>query len=77
MEGKRIKLLWHFTGPDAQKTAEHFVIHLNEYLEHRNLKHETGVEPDHVPLRAFMIIPQDEMITHRDALKPVEGEYVD
>lgn len=40
---KHIKLIWDFRGPEAQKIAEHHVIHLKEYATAHDLdKNATG-----------------------------------
>ncbi len=40
------RFLWDFFGRDAQKTAEHFLIHLNGFLEREQLQQSTGVEKE-------------------------------
>lgn len=74
---KKLKLIWDFKGPDAEKIAQHHVIHLNEYIdiEKYPLK-QTGVETiNEVHFIAFMIVTQETMIEIRDALKPHRGEW--
>ena len=34
---RKIKLIWDFRGEAAAKTAEHHLIHLNEYLENEKI----------------------------------------
>lgn len=71
----KIKLIWDFRGPAAQKTAEHHVIHLKEYIEIEKLKlnitgHQTLTDMHSI---AFMVVEKGEMIPVRDALKPHRG----
>ena len=30
---RKLKLIWDFRGPVSQKTAEHHLVHLKEYIE--------------------------------------------
>jgi hypothetical protein len=77
MPENRIKLIWDFHGPDAEKIAQHHVIHLNEFAEHELLnKPFTGVEPiAEMHFVAFLVVDQDKMIAVRDALKPHRGQH--
>lgn len=74
---KKIKLIWDFRGPDAQKTAEHHEIHLKEFIQKENLENKiTGVEmvSDLYSL-AFLVVNEKEMIEVRDRLLPHRGEW--
>ena len=76
---KHIKLIWDFRGPEAQKIAEHHVIHLKEYATAHDLdKNATGIEKQS-PLYciAYLVVKKNEMLAVRDALKPHRGEFVD
>ena len=33
----KVKLVWKFFGVDASRTAEHHLVHLNEYIEKENI----------------------------------------
>lgn len=72
----KIKFIWDFRGPDAQKIAEHHCIHLNEYIQKEQLLlqivgHEL-VNQHHCI--AFMVVEESQMKIHRDALKPHRGQ---
>ena len=42
---RKLKLIWDFRGPASQKTAEHHLIHIKEYIVKNNLDITiTGVE---------------------------------
>ncbi len=73
---RKIKLIWDFRGPAAQKTAEHHVIHLKEYAKAEKID-TYGIDSekfsDFISI-AFMLIDEKDMITVRDALKPHRGE---
>ena len=71
----KIKLIWDFRGLAAQKTAEHHVIHLKEYIEIEKLKlNITGHQIlNDMHSIAFMVVDKTEMIPVRDALKPHRG----
>lgn len=73
---RKIKLIWDFRGPTAQKTAEHHVIHLKEYAQIENLNiYETATETiSEFISTAFMIVDEKDMLSVRDALKPHRGE---
>ena len=73
-----IKLIWDFKGEVAQKTAEHHVIHLKEYIAIENLSIElVGHESLSVfHSIAYMVVSEEEMRTLRDILKPHRGERV-
>ncbi len=74
---KKLKLIWDFHGPDAQKTAEHHEIHLKEFIQREKLENEiTGVEKiEELFAIAYLVVEEDEMISVRDALKPHRGEW--
>ena len=76
---RKIKLIWDFRGPDAQKIAEHHEIHLKEYIAMEKLGHlSTGVETlSTLHTIAFLIVGEDQMISVRDALKPHRGLFHD
>ncbi len=73
---KKIKLIWDFRGPAAAKTAEHYEIHLKEYILNEEMKFDiTG----HLHLTdnhsiAFLVVAEFEMVQARDDLKPHRGE---
>lgn len=72
---KKIKLIWDFRGPAAEKTAEHHEIHLKEFITAENLQlNITGftVLTDMHSI-AYLVVNEAEMITVRDALKPHRG----
>ena len=74
---RKIKLIWDFRGEAATKTAEHHVIHLNEYLEKEkySLK-KTGFEIiNEMYAIAFIVVEEQHMIRFRDVLKPHRGEF--
>jgi len=77
MMEKKLKLIWDFRGPDAQKTAEHHEIHLKEFIEAKKLNHNiTGVEQlSDLYSIAYLVVDETEMIPVRDALRPHRGEW--
>ncbi|WP_299101149.1 hypothetical protein [uncultured Winogradskyella sp.] len=73
---RQLKLIWDFRGPVANKTAEHHVIHLKEYVALNELDItiiETETISDMHTL-AFMVVAESEMKPIRDALKPHRGQ---
>jgi len=73
---RHLKLIWDFRGPASQKTAEHHLIHLKEYIVMNNLNIEiTGVEIiNEMQSLAYLVVPENEMIPIRDTLKPHRGQ---
>lgn len=74
---RKIKLIWDFRGGVSAKTAEHHLIHLNEYLEKEkySLK-KTGFEIiNEMHAIAFIVVEEQDMIRFRDVLKPHRGEF--
>ncbi len=69
-------MIWDFRGPNAQKTAEHHCLHLNEFSTLEKLPfHEIDSEKlsDFYSI-AYLITDETNMLTFRDALKPHRGE---
>jgi len=73
---KRIKLIWDFRGPAANKTAEHHEKHLKDYvtIKKTNLNITGHQHLNTMHSLAFMVVAENEMIAVRDALKPHRGE---
>lgn len=73
---RKLKLIWDFRGPDANKIAEHHVIHLKQYIVAEHLELDiTGIEQvNDVNAIAFLVVPENEMPKVRDALKPHRGQ---
>ena len=73
---EEIKLIWDFRGPNAQKTAEHHLIHLKEYIKINELSvNISGVETlSNLHSLAYIVVSKAEMIPLRDALKPHRGQ---
>ena len=75
---RKIKLIWDFRGPNAEKTAEHHCIHLNEFTTIEKLAfHEIdSLKLSEFHTTAFITVNESDMLTFRDALKPHRGEVV-
>ncbi|MCK5443557.1 MAG: hypothetical protein KAJ23_16855 [Maribacter sp.] len=73
---RKIKLIWDFRGPTAQKIAEHHEIHLKEYMAFKGIgSNITGCQQiNEMYSLAFMVVNEEDMIQVRDALKPHRGE---
>lgn len=73
---RKIKLIWDFRGPAAEKTAEHHEKHLKEYIIMEKLPLDiTGFQIlNDMHSIAFMVVTDAYMIGVRDALKPHRGE---
>jgi hypothetical protein len=77
MSESRIKLIWDFYGPEAEKIAQHHVVHLNEFAILEKLEMPiSGTESiSEMHSIAFLVVNQEKMITVRDALKPHRGQH--
>ena len=75
---ERIKLIWEFRGPGAEKTAEHHVIHLNEFAEREKLVFkEVKVEKlSDMFAIATIIVEKDVLEIVKTALKPHKGQMI-
>ena len=73
---RKIKLIWDFRGPNAQKTAEHHCIHLDEFATLEKLPfHEIDSEKlTNFYTIAYITVDENNMLIFRDALKPHRGE---
>ena len=73
---RKLKLIWDFRGPASQKTAEHHLIHLKEYIKLEVLEIKiTGVETlSDMHSLAYLVVDESNMKPIRDALKPHRGQ---
>lgn len=72
----RIKMLWDFKGPNALKTAEHHVIHLNEFIISEKMM-DSFAQVQNISSHyaiAEMIIPNRYMNDLKERLKPTRGQ---
>lgn len=77
---KKIKLIWDFHGPDAEKTAQHHAVHLNDFKVKEN--DDTITQTGHEKISdqhyiAYLNSYYSEMVRLRDTLKPKRGEYLE
>lgn len=73
---RKLKLIWDFRGPNAERTAEHHNIHLKDYISIKKLDVSiTGVEKlTDMHFIAFMVVNENDMKPIRDVLKPHRGQ---
>lgn len=73
---RKLKLIWDFKGPVSQKTAEHHLIHLKEYINLNGLDITiTGLETfSEMHSIAYLVVDESEMKPIRDVLKPHRGQ---
>ncbi|WP_055445340.1 hypothetical protein [Lacinutrix himadriensis] len=76
---RKLKLIWDFRGPAAEKTAQHHEIHLKEYIQNQTTNVDSvGHEIIHeLHVIAFMVINEEDKKIFRDTLKPHRGEWMD
>ena len=75
-EIRNLKLIWDFKGPDAENTAAHHAIHLEEFTQNNNLSHRISGSEKLTDMHfiAFLVVTEAEMPMVRDALKPHRGQ---
>lgn len=76
---RQIKLIWDFKGDDAEQTAAHHIIHINEFIAREKLNlNKTAVQVIN-PLYAiaYMLVEESNVYSVRDALKPHRAEIVE
>jgi hypothetical protein len=69
---QKIKLIWDFNGEDSLKTAEHFNIHLEEFLDKEEiLFHTIGLDlvNDYHNI-AYLVIDKQYIDMIKHSLKP-------
>lgn len=66
-------------GPDAKRTAEHHVIHLNEFMLKEKLQnHGAGIEElSDMFCIAYLVVNEENMIAIRDALIPHRAQVAE
>lgn len=74
---RNLKLIWDFKGPDAENTAAHHAIHLQEYAERNNLHQKISASEKIGEMHciAYLVVTEAEMPAVRDALKPHRGQF--
>lgn len=73
---RTIKVIWEFFGADAEQTAKHHQIHLEEFAAKESLSLNTaGVEyQNELHWLAYLLVKENEVLKVRDALKPLRAE---
>ncbi|MEN9578350.1 MAG: hypothetical protein RJA70_1359 [Pseudomonadota bacterium] len=72
---ERVKLIWDFFGPHAQRTAEHQRTHLSEFAKKEQLRTQlTGAEEfaDGHWL-AWLVVESEDVDSLRATLRPQRG----
>lgn len=70
---RNIKLIWDFRGPHSLPTAQHHEIHLRDFIKNKEIEDYTitGVEQlSNLHAIAFWVVPESQIMTYRDLLKP-------
>lgn len=73
---RKLKLIWDFRGPHAEKTAIHHEKHLKDYIKIKGLAITIlGTERlTDMHSIAFLVVDETDMKPIRDALKPHRGQ---
>jgi hypothetical protein len=72
----KIKLIWDFRGPHAEKTAAHHLVHLEAYFKLEQIHHEHLGQKNITDMHstAYVVVNEPDVRKVRDALKPHRGE---
>lgn len=72
-----LRFHWDFFGPDAMRTAEHFLVHLDQFCAKEGVAAYVHWATD-IRIKAIATLECDEayMILIRDRLKPRRAERV-
>lgn len=72
-----LKLIWDFRGPASEKTAEHHLIHLKEFIKREQIDVDIFGTERHSEMHsiAFLVCTQEDMPLLRDRLKPHRGQH--
>lgn len=69
---RKIKMIWDFRGPVAEKTAMHHALHLKEFASLESLKERisgsTSINEMHAI--AYLVVTDAEVSKVKNALKP-------
>lgn len=73
---ERVKLIWEFRGIDSKKTAEHHLLHLQDFARIEQVRDPVfGVEViNNYSHQAFMVVDSEIMNDIRTRLKPHRGQ---
>lgn len=74
-----VKMIWDFMGESGQNTAEHFKIHLKEFLSREQIPYQeigtqTPIAQQHSLVYLIVAMPYVDQL--RAALKPHRGQKV-
>ncbi|WP_335966634.1 hypothetical protein [Galbibacter sp. PAP.153] len=75
---EHIKMIWDFRSPAALKTAQHYEVHLKEFMEMDKIPflktgHEVITPNEHAI--AYLVVEKEYLIPLRNKLKPHRGAY--
>ena len=73
---EKIRLIWDFRGPDCEKIAKHYKIHLSDFLNTNNSVYFDFNDKKITTLHhiVYLIVLTSSMKYFRDNLKPNRGE---
>ncbi|UKN01875.1 hypothetical protein K6119_19310 [Paracrocinitomix mangrovi] len=76
---RKIRLIWDFHGGDAEKTAQHHVRHLEEFMQREELEclRTTVLSNADYHFMACMTVNEKDVMILRDSLKPHRAVVVE
>ena len=72
----KIKLIWDFRGPNAERTAGHHAHHLEDFKKFEGIEEALCGTEEISPVHhlAYMVVDQEYMDDLRKRLKPHRGQ---
>ncbi|MBL4593442.1 MAG: hypothetical protein JKX68_06460 [Flavobacteriales bacterium] len=73
---RKIKLIWEFSGPEAEETAKHHAVVLERVSAKKKIEYSIpGTEYiNHVSWLAYLIVLEKNVPVIKDVLKPLRSE---
>lgn len=72
---KKVKLIWTFSGPDAEELAKRKLILLDGFGEDKGLEFYSGTEyVSHISWLAYMIVPEEDNLKYLSKFNPTRVE---
>ena len=75
---KKVKLIWVFSGPNAEDDAKDKLLFLDENCEQKELEYYSGTEyVSHISWLTYLILSEEDLANNLVHLKPTRIEEFD
>ncbi|MDG1477364.1 MAG: hypothetical protein P8Q14_09465 [Vicingaceae bacterium] len=75
---KKVKLIWVFSGPDAENRAKDKLILLDECCDKNEIEHYSGTEYiSHISWLTYLIVSEEDRAKKLEKLSPTREEDFD